>query len=100
MEGLAAGIGVQIVNMFFSSSSSSSSSSEDDEYNNPVFKACSCRKIPRITNYIERVVNNYNEKEFMQNFRYELHWLCEMKLYYFIFFITELVVQKLIILLI
>ena len=57
-----------------------SSSSEDESYGvSEAFKEinkCTCnhRLIPRIIDFIERVVINYNEEDFMQAFRYLLNF--------------------------
>lgn len=64
MEEIVGQIFVQVLDSFLSSSSSSS----DDE--DELQRKCNCRIIPRIRNYIETVVNNYNDLEFMQNFRF------------------------------
>ena len=54
---------------------SSESSSEDDEedilYENdqPLNNIGELRRIPRVQNYIEEVIDNYTEEEFRQNFR-------------------------------
>ena len=67
-----AGALVQAIDDFFWTSSSSEDESDEVPEVLRECNKCRCetRVIPRITDYVERIVTNYNDGEFIQAFRY------------------------------